>query len=96
MTIEHKGRGGFVTFADNVIEMTGKQARIVACLARGMPHPVDRLFIAKRVWAGERVPESYETVISNYISPIIAPLAGIGLTLKTVRGVGLSLQKAES
>jgi hypothetical protein len=87
-------RSASIEHADRVIEVTPRQGRLVACLARAMPQPVDRKFIAGKVWEGARIPEAHETIISNLIAPIITPLAGMGLTLKTVRGVGLSLQKA--
>lgn len=94
MTATIGERSASIEHADRVIEVTPRQARLVACLARAMPQPVDRKFIAGKVWAGSRVPDFYEQIISQVFTPIVAPLAEIGLTLKTVRGVGLSLQKA--
>lgn len=87
-------RSASIEHADRVIEVSPRQARLVACLARAMPQPVDRKFIAGKVWAGQRVPEASDTIISNLVQPIVAPLAAMGLTLKTVRGVGVALQKA--
>lgn len=79
----------------DAVDLSVKQARLISCLARAMPQPVDRKFIAGKVWASERAPAEFSNIISSMIRDIIEPLAGIGLTLKTVHGVGLSLQKAE-
>lgn len=94
VTVMIAGADASVAFGDDTITVNVKQGRLVAALARAMPNPVGRDFLANKMWTGQRVPAAYETIISNIMSPIIAPLAGIGLTLKTVRGVGVALQKA--
>lgn len=93
VTVTIGQRSASVEHAERVIEVQPRAGRLIACLARAMPHPVDRKFIAGRIWAGTRIPEAADTAITNIMAPIVAPLAGIGLTLKTVRGVGVALQR---
>jgi DNA-binding response OmpR family regulator len=95
VTVTVGQRSASVEHANAVIEVQPRAGRLVACLARAMPHPVDRKFIAGRIWAGTRIPEASDTAISNLMEPIKQPLAELGLVLKTVRGVGIALQKAE-
>lgn len=85
-----------VTFGELEIEVKPRHARLVACLAAANFLPVARNFIAKRVWAGERVPEFHEQLLSSLSTEVNPALEQLGLTIKTVRGVGLALAKVEA
>lgn len=92
--IEHGDIAGVVEHGGNEIVVSAKQARFIACLAAAAPHPVGRDFIAKKIWVRERVPEFADQALSDHMGRLADPLGSIGLAFKTVRGVGIALQKA--
>lgn len=85
-----------VTFGELEIEVKPKQARLVACLAAANFLPVARDFIAKKVWAGERIPEFAGQMLGGLCADTKPALEQLGLTIKTVHGIGFVLQKVEA
>ncbi|MCZ7564721.1 MAG: hypothetical protein M5U08_13855 [Burkholderiales bacterium] len=82
-----------VTYAERTTEITERQAELLAVLAPAMPLPVGRDFIAGKLWASP--PTHADVMLGEIASSLKAALPGIGLQLKTVRGVGIALQPLE-
>lgn len=92
----HFDRGAeAIELAGKLAKLSGRQAQFLAVLLKATPEPVDRKFIARKLWAGEGVPPSYDVSLSELAIALRATLAPIGLTVKTVRGVGIALQPVE-
>ena len=80
-----------VVFNDREIEVTTRQAKLVAALAAEMPRGLDYPALIKRLW-GSQPPMKPETVIDQAKRELTAPLREIGLDLrKTTGGLGLSV-----
>lgn len=82
-----------VTFKGKTLSVSDRQARFILAVARGMPNPVDRSFIAKKVWPSGKVPEFYEQILGQFCSTLADPMATIGLRPEGVRGVGIVLKE---
>lgn len=76
-----------------VLDVTKKQARLLAALARATPNPVDRSFLIGKVW-GASPPTFADQMLSSLCGELRAPLATIGLETKITKGVGISLALA--
>jgi DNA-binding response OmpR family regulator len=79
-----------------VIGVTARQARLFAALAPAMPQVVDRAFLIKKIWAGQRIPEFAEQILGALVRDSAVAAASIGLSINSVRGVGVALQAKES
>lgn len=83
--------GAVVSFGAAELTLRVKEGRMVACLARAMPHPVDPTFIAERVLGASR--DFDLTTLAAMVARVTPLLAGIGLRLRKVGITGFSLQK---
>lgn len=83
--IQHAGRE---------VELNARQAALAAALVRATPVPVDRTHLINKVWKG-RAPACADTVLGAIATDLRTACEPIGLVVKTVRGVGISIQRAE-
>lgn len=84
-----------VTFNGKSMEVEARQAQLTLMLARGMPNPVDRDFLCKRLFPTQSK-QSAGTSLGTLASATKAALAGIGLDVHTVRGIGVVLRPLEA
>jgi hypothetical protein len=82
-----------VSFKGSPIEVTTRQAKLVRLLARPRPAPVAVSFLVGALWDGKPTQNSQKQV-EQMVSDLQAPLKGIGLDLKLVKGVGYQLKDA--
>jgi hypothetical protein len=85
-----------VSCRGKTMEVTAQQAKLVATLLRAMPNPVNFDFVVSKMWS-KPAPSSARTVLIFQIASACRDaLAPIGLEIKTMKGVGMSLSKAEA
>lgn len=92
VSISLKPDDGQVSYRGKTTEVTDKQAQLAALLLKGSPHPIDREFLSEKL--GFRG-EFRDTSLGTLIGDTRRAVETIGLTLKTIRGVGVSLQTPE-
>ncbi|MDQ2083665.1 hypothetical protein RA307_26060 [Xanthobacteraceae bacterium Astr-EGSB] len=73
------------------VRLNARQAQLVRLTARGMPAPIDRRHLIARLW-GATPPSSADIVLGQVAKACDEALRPEGLTMKTVRGVGIALQ----
>jgi hypothetical protein len=75
------------------MEITARQAQLLALLVRASPQPVGREFLIPRLW---RSPPTFASqMLSQRVGDCGSAAAAVGLTLRTVRGVGIALAPQE-
>lgn len=84
-----------VSFKSKAMEVTRRQAQMIAALARGMPNPIGRDFLRTKLF-GQNDRLAAELALDTISMDLTKALGGIGLVLKTVKGVGFALQEAEA
>jgi hypothetical protein len=82
-----------VSFKGSPIEVTTRQAKLVRLLARPRPAPVAVSFLVGALWDGKPT-QNAQKQVEQMVSDLQAPLKGIGLDLKLVKGVGYQLKDA--
>jgi hypothetical protein len=82
-----------VSFKGSSIEVTTRQAKMVRLLARPRPAPVATSFLIGALWDGKPT-QNAQKQIEQMVADLQAPLKGIGLDLKLVKGVGYQLKDA--
>jgi hypothetical protein len=82
-----------VTFKTKAMEVTKRQAQMIAALARGMPNPIARDFLRTKLF-GQNDKAAAELALDTISMDLLKAVGGIGLVLKTVKGVGFALQEA--
>jgi hypothetical protein len=85
---------GRIRFAGRAANLKQREALLIALLARAMPNPVDRNFLAKRVWAKQRIPEDAAALLDQMARASAPQLGAIGLEIKVVKNVGIALRAA--
>lgn len=83
-----------IEHGDKLVRVNARQALFVSLIARTMPVPCDRGFIARALWSGQRVPDSSEQILTTLAGELRPRLAEVGLDIKTVRGSGFALAPA--
>lgn len=80
-----------VTFAEKTVEVSRRQAELVAVLAGAMSVGwLDRKVLAQKAWP-DLASSSGDTYLSTTIEPLTNRLASIGVRLTSERGFGLRL-----
>lgn len=82
-----------VSYRGQSMEITDRQAQVIATLAKAMPQPVGREFIVKKVFV-DRHPNVANMALDQIYTSLAKVLPGIGLQIKNVKGVGFALQEA--
>lgn len=80
-----------VTFRGKSTEVTTRQARLVALLARPRPQPVAESFLVGALWEG-RPPKDAAELLRQICADLKGGMSSIGLDLRTVKGVGYQLK----
>jgi hypothetical protein len=84
---------GRITFRRQAIRLPQWDALLVALLARATPNPVGYDFLAKRVWAKQRVPDEYESALDQKARVCAVPLRSIGLEVVIAKNVGIAVRE---
>lgn len=92
VTIVFEDENEHVTFRGQSMEVTARQAKFVAVIARNMPEPCGRTEITNRMW-GQQPPGKVDAVLDQIATDLINALAPIGLTVTSYRGVGFALKE---
>jgi hypothetical protein len=82
-----------VTFRGKSMEVTYRQAKVAAMLARAMPHPVARSFIVRNLFDGNP-PATADMVVDQIAMDLGKAVAGIGLKVNVVKSLGFSMGEA--
>lgn len=80
-----------VTHDGKEVEVSPRQAHVIAVLARAMPNPIPRDEIIKRAMP-EVAASSGQSYLSEMRAPLTDRMAKIGLVLKTIFKFGYALQ----
>lgn len=91
VTIDPTPDAESVTFNGKTMEVTAKQARLVALLARPRPAPVALSFLVNALWDGKPPATAGESV-KQIAADLQKALSPIGLDLRLVKGVGYQLK----
>lgn len=83
-----------ITYRGKTMEVTYRQAKVAAILARAMPHPVGREFIVGKLFNGGTPPSTAGMVVDQVAVELGKAITGIGLKVNVVRGIGFSLGEA--
>lgn len=80
-----------VSYRGKSMEVTARQAQLVALLARAMPNSVGREFIKPRLFGGKIGPHA-DGVLDTMAMDLGKALGAIGLVLRNTKGIGFALQ----
>lgn len=83
-----------VTFGGKSMEVTARQAEMIAMLARGMPNPIARSFLRSKIF-GANPPTTADLVLDTMAIDLTKAVDAIGLVFKTVKGLGYALAPKE-
>lgn len=95
VTIDATAGDESVSFNGKAMEVKARMAELAVHLARAMPSPVDRKFLAKKMWAG-KAPEFAEQILGVLASELDRALSAIGLEVVLPRGVGIGMRPLEA
>ncbi|MGA0334307.1 MAG: response regulator transcription factor [Kiritimatiellia bacterium] len=87
-----------LTCDGRMIELPPREFDLLVCLMRSAGKPVSREQISREVWNSPQRMSSLDNLIDVHISRLRERLsdAGSGAVLRTVRGVGYTLEKGEA
>lgn len=83
-----------ISFNGKTTELLPASARLAAALVKAAGQPIGRAHLVKKVW-GASAPASAETMLGALVGQLREACAGLGLEVKTIRGVGVSIAPAE-
>jgi len=79
-----------ITYRGKMLDLTANQAAFLAVLLKAAPHPVGVEFILKKLFAGRKVDEA-QMRLEQLERELRKALPSIGLSLESIKGVGLKL-----
>lgn len=82
-----------IAFKGKEMEVTKRQAQMIAMMARGMPNPIGREHLRTKLF-GQNDKESSEAALDMIASDLTKALGAVGLALNTVKGIGFGLREA--
>lgn len=83
-----------IEHAGQVMEITGKQAALLAMFAKASPLPIGRPQLIARLWPNASR-DSADAMLGGLVTECRQIVPSVGLVLVTMRGVGIALQPAE-
>ncbi len=93
VTVRFNANSESVSYRQKTMEITYRQAQVVAILAKAKPQPVDRKFIIDRAFNGKGRDAAGMALDQIYMD-LSKALPGIGLQIKNIKGVGFALQES--